>query len=127
MNSTKVTVCLSREAWIRYSNEAQARHIPLAAWVRRRLEEQDRLVTELTLRGVSEALAATPAQPASASSASEPGTLLEALLLLRSLAGPQTSAMAQAEVERQGLTAWKSPDRVDMPASSPSGRAPRRW
>lgn len=36
-----------------------------------------------------------------------PGTLVEILLLLRLLAGPQKAALAQAEVHRRGLETWK--------------------
>jgi hypothetical protein len=36
-----------------------------------------------------------------------PGTIVEILLLLRLLAGPQRAALAQGEVHRRGLETWK--------------------
>jgi hypothetical protein len=108
MSSTHVSVRLSSDAWTRYSAEAQARGVALGTYLRQRLEEQDRLVAELAIRAAAEQGASTrePAAAASAS-ASDSGTLVEVLLLLRSLAGPQKSAVAQKEVERRGLSSWR--------------------
>ena len=108
MNSTKVTIWLSSDAWTRYSIEAQGRRIALATYLRQRLEEQDRLVAELALRAATEQSAAAGEQPAGAAPASDSGTIVEVLLLLRSIAGPQKSAVARKEVERRGLASWSS-------------------
>ena len=37
----------------------------------------------------------------------ELGTLVEVLFLMRTIAGPQKTAMVQKEVERRGLASWK--------------------
>jgi hypothetical protein len=117
MSSNKVNVRLSNDAWTRYSAEAQARRVALATFIRQRLEDQDRVVAELSVRAAAANSAAqrsepceaprksAPAEPAASSWA--PGTLVEVLLLLRVLAGPQKTAMVQKEVERRGLASWK--------------------
>jgi hypothetical protein len=102
VSTAKVTVVLSSQAWTRYSIEAQARRVALATYLRQRLEEQDRLIGELTIRAVCEASAAAADGKRTAAPESDSGTLVEMLLLLRSLSGPQRSAIAQAEVERRG-------------------------
>jgi len=107
MSSTHVSVRLSSDAWTRYSTEAQARGVALGTYLRQRLEEQDRLVAELALRAAAEHDAAAREQPAASDPPSDSGTLVEVLLLLRSLAGPQKSAVAQKEVERRGLSSWR--------------------
>jgi hypothetical protein len=107
MSSTHVSVRLSSDAWTRYSTEAQARGIALGTYLRQRLEEQDRLVAELAIRAAAEHDASAREEPTASATASDFGTLVEVLLLLRSLAGPQKSAVAQKEVERRGLSAWR--------------------
>ncbi len=106
MNSTKVTVWLSHDAWTRYSIEARSRHVPLATHLRERLEQQDRIIADAVVRAATECSATPPAQSARAAPAGEQGILIEGLLLLRSIAGPQRSAVAQKEVERRGLPSW---------------------
>ncbi len=108
MNSTKVTLWLSNEAWDRYSIDAQARGVALATYLRQRLEEQDRLVAELALHAATEQHAAADERAPPPATTSDSGTIVEVLLLLRSLAGPQRSAVAHKEVERQGLASWRS-------------------
>ena len=107
MSSTKVTLYLSNDAWVRYSVEAQSRRVALAAYLRQRLEQQDRLITQLTLQAVAEQGALSPAHPSTAVGPPDSGTLVEVLLLLRSIAGPQKSAIVHKEVERCGLQSWK--------------------
>jgi hypothetical protein len=107
MSSIHVTVRLNRDAWTRYSREAHTRGFALGTHLRHRLEEQDRLVAELALRAITEQDSEAREQPSKEPSPGEPGTLVEVLLLLRSLAGPQKSAMVQKEVERRGLASWK--------------------
>jgi hypothetical protein len=107
MSSTKVSVRLNADAWARYSAEAQARRVALATYLRQRLEHEDRLIAELAIRAVTEHAAATEAQPPAGAPAVDSGTLVEILLLLRSLAGPQKSAVVQKEVERRGLSSWR--------------------
>ena len=104
MNSTKVTVWLSSDAWTRYSIEARSRHVPLATHLRERLEQQERIIADAVVRTAVECSATPPG--ARAAPAGDQGILIEALLLLRSIAGPQRSAVAQKEVERRGLPSW---------------------
>jgi hypothetical protein len=106
MSSTKVNVRLSTDAWKRYSAEAQARRVALATYLRQRLEHEDRLIAELAIRAATEEDAATRHPPAAYGSSTDSGTLVEVLLLLRSIAGPQKSAMVHKEVERLGLSSW---------------------
>lgn len=107
MSSTHVSVRLSRDAWTRYSAEAQTRGVALGTYLRQRLEEQDRLVAELAIRAAVEQAASDREPTESPASGSDSGTLVEVLLLLRSIAGPQKSAVAQKEVERRGLSSWR--------------------
>lgn len=107
MSSTHVSVRLSSDAWNRYSAEAQARGVALGTYLRQRLEEQDRVVAELAIRAAAEQGASSREPTALSASATDSGTLVELLLLLRSLAGPQRSAVAQKEVERRGLSSWR--------------------
>lgn len=107
MSSTHVSVRLSSDSWTRYSAEAQTRGVALGTYLRQRLEEQDRLVAELAIRAATEQGASSREPPTPTTSTSDSGTLVEVLLLLRSLAGPQKSAVAQKEVERRGLSSWR--------------------
>jgi hypothetical protein len=114
MKSTMVGFRLSREVWTRYVAAAEAQGVSLATYLRGRLEQQDQLQEhqrqlERTLtalhRAVEHSASARPAPPAQ-SQATPPAILVEMLLLLRSLAGPQTATVAQKEVERRGLKSW---------------------
>jgi hypothetical protein len=106
MGSIKVNLRLSTDAWARYSAEAQAQRAAVATYVRQRLEHQDRVIAEVAVRAATEQNAAARDQPATDGSSTNSGTLVEVLLLLRSIAGPQKSAMVHKELERLGLTSW---------------------
>jgi hypothetical protein len=97
---------LSADAWSRYSTEAQARGVALGTYLRQRLEQQDRLIAELAIRAATEQDAATRDRPAADGSSTDSGTLVEVLLLIRSIVGPQKSAMVHREIERLGLSSW---------------------
>ena len=102
MASFHISVRLSHDAWKRYSAQAEVRDLPLGTYLRRRLELQDQaLATDLDLRPRP----TTPPEPESGttSPAAIGGTLVEILLLLRTIAGPQHSGMVRKEIERQGL------------------------
>ena len=107
MGSTTVGFRLTSDVWTRYSAEAEAAGVPLATHLRRRLEQQDGVIAELaSLRSVVER------GPGGRTATSRelplpPGGLLEVLLLLRVLAGPQKATIAQREVERRGLEVWR--------------------
>jgi hypothetical protein len=107
MASVHVTVRLDHGTWKRYSAQAEARGVALGTYLRRRLELQDQaLAAELD----RPARGSDPAQPEKANPMPPPvaaGTLVELLYLLRTIAGPQKSAMASSEVARRGLESWK--------------------
>ena len=108
MSSTHVCLRLSDTAWTRYSEEAQARGMALATYLRRHLEEQDRILAELAALRAALEQRAPPVEPTDRpTTAIEAGALVELLLLLRSLAGPQKAAVVQKEVERRGLEIWR--------------------
>jgi hypothetical protein len=107
MISQNVGFRLSQDIWARYSLEAQQRGLPLGTWLRQRLEEQDRLIVELSLRAAVAHDAPPREDSRKSAPGAEPGTLVEVLLLLRTIAGPQKTAMVQKEVERRGLASWK--------------------
>lgn len=91
---------LSHEAWVRYSSQAQALEMALGSYLRLRLERQDEfLAGELAKLKLA-------AQPAPARPDHDPlsGSVLEMLMLLRMLAGPEKSRVASREAERRGLT-----------------------
>ncbi len=102
MASFHISVRLSHDAWKRYSAQAEVRDLPLGTYLRRRLELQDQaLATDLDL-GARPTTSPEP-ERGTTSPAAVRGTLVEILLLLRSIVGPQRSAMVRKEIERQGL------------------------
>jgi hypothetical protein len=96
-----VGIRFERDDWVRHSAAAQLRGLPLGAYLRQLIDEHERVTAALdglrasVERGVGEkrerALNAA---------------VLEMLLILRHLAGPQQSRVAYKEVERQGLEPW---------------------
>jgi len=106
MSSNNAHLRLSHDTWARYSADARARGVALGTYLRQRLEEQDRLVAELAIRAASEEDAAARGRPATDGPSTDSGTLVEVLLLLRSMVGPQKSAMVHKEIERLGLSSW---------------------
>ena len=108
MESTSVSFRLENDVWARYSAAAQARGVTLATYLRRRLERQDQLESELaSLRHAVEHAASNGSAAGTGKASIAPGALVEMLLLLRSLAGPQKATVAQKEVERRGLETWR--------------------
>jgi hypothetical protein len=103
MASFHVSLRLSHEAWKRYSALAEVSDLPLGTFLRRRLELQDQVLAAEDLRG----RAAKAPEPEGGEKAMSPvvmtGTLVEILLLLRSIAGLQRCGVAQKEVERRDL------------------------
>lgn len=107
MESTPVSFRLENQLWARYSAAAQAEGVSLATHLRTRLERKDRLECELgSLRHLIEQAMSTTKQ-GFGKPLITPGALLEVLLLLRTLVGPQKAAIAQKEVERRGLEVWR--------------------
>jgi hypothetical protein len=99
MATVAVGIRMEREVWERHSAAAQSLGIPLSVYLRRRLDEQDRATAALA------EIQASLERSAAAATANR-GLLVEMLLVLRQLAGPQRSVIAQREVERQGLELW---------------------
>jgi hypothetical protein len=103
MASFHVSFRLSHDAWKRYSALAEVRDLPLGTFLRRRLELQDQVLATEDLRG----RAVKAPEPEGGGKAMAPdvmtGTLVEILLLVRSIAGLQRCGMAQKEVERRGF------------------------
>jgi hypothetical protein len=108
MKSFGVSLRLSKDVYIRYATEAHVKSLSLAALLRSYLENQDRLLQgEIAdLRRGLEQVAAASASTGKDEPAMRPA-VLEMLLLLRSLAGPQRALMTQKEVERRGLETWR--------------------
>jgi hypothetical protein len=107
MASTTVGVRLKKDVWARYSAEAQTRGVSLGTFLRRRLEDDAQLGAEIAALRRAVERATNPSAPApSATPPITPGALVEILLLLRQLVGPQKVAVAQKEVERRGLETW---------------------
>ncbi|HUO63711.1 MAG TPA: hypothetical protein VMT97_08415 [Terriglobales bacterium] len=89
---------LSHEAWVRYSSQAQAHEMALGSYLRLRLEQQDEfLAGELAkLKLAAQPAPTTKPDPLA-------GSILEILMLLRGIVGPEKSRMARKEAERRGL------------------------
>jgi hypothetical protein len=108
METATAAVRLRSDVWTRYSAEAQALGVSMGTYLRRRLEEQDRLAAEFAaLRAAVERSEPARALVAPDLPAILVGAIVEVLLLLRSLVGPQKAAVAQKEVERRGLEMWR--------------------
>jgi hypothetical protein len=92
---------ISHEAWVRYSTQAQAHEMALGSYLRLRLEQQDEfLAGELAKLK----LAAQPPPGAKPGHDTLSGTLLQMLILLRMLVGPEKTRIAGKEAERRGFT-----------------------
>jgi len=104
--SVPVGIRLPREVWVRHSAAAQALGLPLSVYLRQRLDKEDGTAVAL-----AELQAALERQAAASPTRDEPrvshGLLVELLLLLRQVAGPQRADLAQREVERRGLPVWR--------------------
>jgi len=111
VESNTVGFRLRKDVWARYSAEAQAEGVPLAVHLRRRLEREDALADQLASIQRAVDRFATERHPQREPEEKAPtvdqALLLEALLLLRQLAGPQKSDLAQKELKRRGLAAWR--------------------
>jgi hypothetical protein len=103
--SVPVGIRLSREAWARHSSAAQALGLPLSVYLRQRLDEKDS--TAAALAALQLTLERRVAPPPGNEPSISLGILVELLLILRQLAGPQRTGLAHKEVERLGLEVWK--------------------
>jgi hypothetical protein len=108
--SVAIHLRLNRRAWERYANEAAALAKPLSTYLRERLEREDELLAELaSIRRAVENLAASPPPPTTSGGDNSSHLILEVLLLCRSLAQPQRTETAHAELRRLGLEVWQPP------------------
>ncbi|KKO70264.1 hypothetical protein AAV32_17475 (plasmid) [Kerstersia gyiorum] len=109
-----VQLRLSPDKRMIYEDEAARQGKALATYLRERLEAQDdeqarsaALRAELAngmaeLRGIVErGGSSTPGDKTG-----DPSILLELLILMRAVAGPDRIKMAHAELRRQGLSVW---------------------
>jgi hypothetical protein len=95
---------LSVEKEVIYQAEAQARGKPLGTYLRERLEVQDDLAAELA--ALRRAIDRAPGRSDGTAASADMGVMLELLLLVRSIAGPQKMQMVQQELQRIGLSIW---------------------
>lgn len=109
-----------------YEAEAERQGIAVSTYLRDRLEQEDRTLEELaeiraSIADMADMLAQERSQPEGIDSAPSgglpAGNQLEMLLLLRSMAGPQTTNMISEEVKRRGLETLNIEE---------AGNAPRR-
>lgn len=106
MAKVAVGIRLEREVWERHSAAAQSLGLPLGVYLRRRLEEHDQTTSVLAdLKSMAERAPSGAEGPSAANL--RMALLIEMLLMLRQLAGPQRALMAQKEVERRGLGSWR--------------------
>lgn len=105
---------LSVEKQQQYEDEAAGRGMPLATYLRRRLEQGDELAEQITeLRALIEdgfarveGQGRTRPADAAAPAGIEPAILIEALLLLRSVVNEGKVGVVHGEMRRQGLPIW---------------------
>ncbi len=101
MATVAVGIRFERDVWARHSAAAQVRGLPLGAYLRQLIDEHERVTVALdelraaVERGVGEKRERTLN-----------AAVLEMLLILREIAGPQRSRAAHKEVERQGHDPW---------------------
>jgi len=102
MATVAVGIRFEREVWARHSAAAQARGIPLGTYLRQLLDEHEQVAIALGELRASLERRVGDKEENSGPPASQ-AAILEMLIILRQLAGPQRAGVAQAEVERQGL------------------------
>ena len=101
MATVAVGIRFEREVWARHSAAAQVRGLPLGAYLRQLIDEHERVAAALDELRASVERGVGEKRERELNAA-----VLEMLLLLRAIAGPQKSAVMFKEVERQGLEPW---------------------
>jgi hypothetical protein len=95
-----------------YEDEATARNMELGPYIRHRLDQGDQVAGQLAaLRsviedGFSELRNSDSAPRPDSSPGQNPGLLIEAILLLRSVVGQDKLGVVHGELKRQGLPIW---------------------
>lgn len=105
---------LSEHKKAEYEDEAAGRGLPLATYLRQRLEQGDQVAEQLAeLRTlIEDGFARMDAGEGggrvagTASAGIDPGMLIEAVLLLRSVVGESKLGVVHGELRRQGLPVW---------------------
>lgn len=128
--SDSIKVRLREGQALVYAAEAESRGIGLAAFIRDKLDQTDRVADELAsiraamidmgetideLRDREPSNAKPEAAQAKGSAGGMDAVKIETLLLLRAIAGPKDLGMVMAEVERQGFTPWKPVEKHNAP------------
>lgn len=108
-----IPIRLTDEKWAYYSEQAQAAGIGLSTYLKRRLERGDQVAEQLAelrrviAEGFGELREGSDSAPRLDSSAGQnPGLLIEAILLLRSVVGQDKLGVVHGELKRQGLPIW---------------------
>ena len=93
-----------------YESEAAHQHIPLATYLRERLENTDALFEEISALRRTISQITQNASSTSSQSISQTGLSIqtETLLLLRSLVNPQKLNIVHSELRRLGLNVWQA-------------------
>lgn len=113
-----IQIRLSAEQQAIYEDEAARLNKPLATYLRERLDSGDRDRAELDMlrqelstglceirKVIEDHCAGTQTQPTSIMHTSD-GVLLEILLMLREIGGPERMRRTQAELKRQDFEVW---------------------
>ena len=106
-NTATIGVRVRRDLWTRFNVEAQALGVSVGTYVRRRLEDDESLTAKLDVVRAAVERGTKASAPAAALPPLLEGAIVELLLLLRQIAGPQKALIAQKEIERRGLPAWR--------------------
>jgi hypothetical protein len=99
-----VQIRLAAERQLVYEQEAAARGLPLATWLRHRLDGADQVTEELA--ALHDELRALRAAVEQQHQEGREAAILEALLLLRAHSSPSQLKSAQAELARNGFVRW---------------------
>jgi hypothetical protein len=101
MATVAVGIRFERDVWARHSAAAQVRGLPLGAYLRQLIDEHEQVAA-----AIDELRAAVERGVGEKRERVLNAAVLEMLLILRMIAGPQKSGMVHKEVERQGLDPW---------------------
>lgn len=98
---------MTEETYAKWQYIASVHYKDLGPYLLERLEASERVEEDLRDLRVLFSRLIQAGKSDTSEASKELGTLLEILLTLRQIAGPQKSNMAQAEVRRQGFSTWQ--------------------
>lgn len=108
MSKTAIArIRMTEETYAKWQDLASIHHKDLGPYLLERLEAGERVEDELRELRVLFSRLARPGNTGAQDSAQERGAMLEMLLILRQIGGPQKSKIAQAEVQRLGFSLWQ--------------------